>query len=184
VALCAAGCKHDDSKATPMTYLPTAQLVSQINQADTTPKSGTTTSSPIPVIVDHRLLIAVFRANAGYDAEAHASVLSPPDLVTFFDPTSGARVNEEVKSGGPPLGTEPFGVPRSEYAQLSAQLFGAYDTLLPAFAQGQTTADPALRAAAATYKSLFPRFAGKLLDRYYKEIGKDWFAWLDRMAGA
>jgi hypothetical protein len=184
VALCTAGCKHDESKVNPMSYLPTAQLVTEIQKADTTPTSGMSTSSPIPVLVDRRLLIAVFHSMAGYDPEARASVLSPPERVTFFDPSTGTRVKEESRPGGPPLGTEAFAVPRSEYPQLSAQLFGAYDVLLPAFAQGRATADPALQAAAKTFKIIFPRFAGKLLDRYYKEIGKDWFAWLDRMAGA
>jgi hypothetical protein len=184
VALCAAGCKHDESKATTMTYLPTAQLVAEIKKSDTTPTSGTATSLPIPVLEDHRLLVAVFVAPAAYDADARASVLSPPQRVTFFDPASGLRVREDAIVGGPPLGTDPFDVPRSEYAQLIAQLFDAYDVLIPAFAERRSAATPALQAAAKTYKKLFPRFAGKLLDRYYKEIGKDWFAWLDRMAGA
>lgn len=166
-----------------MTYLPTAQLVTEIKKGDTTPTSGVLTSLPIPVLVDHRLLIAVFAASAGYDADARASVLSPPERVTFFDPSNGLRVKEDATAGGPPLGTEPFDVPRSEYAQLIAQLFDAYDVLVPAFAERRSAVDPALQAAAKTYKKLFPRFSGKLLDRYYKEIGKDWFAWLDRMAG-
>jgi hypothetical protein len=184
VVLCAAGCKPNENRVTMMSYLPTAQLVAEIEKADTMPMSGTFTSSPIPVLVDHRLLIAVFRATAGYDPEARASVLSPPERVTFFDPSTGARVKEEPRPGGRPLGTEPFDVPRSEYRQLSAQLFGAYDVLLPAFAQGLAAAAPAVQAAAKTFKKIFPRFSGKLLAPYYTEIGKDWFAWLDRMAGA
>jgi hypothetical protein len=184
VVLCAAGCNHDDNKATTMKYLPTAQLVSEIENANTTPRSGTITSSPIPVLREHRLLIAVFQADAGYDPAARGSVLSPPTRVTFFDPVTGARVSEEPRPGGSPLGTEPFDVPRSEYRQLSAQLFGAYDVLLPAFAQGLVTADPTVHAAATTFKKVFSRFSGKLLDPYYHAIGKDWFAWIDSMAGA
>lgn len=167
-----------------MSYLPTAQLVSEIEKANTTPTSGTITSYPIPVLRDHKLLVAVFQATAGYDPEARGSVLSPPERVTFFDPVAGARVKEEPKPGGALLGTEPFDVPRAEYRQLSAQLFGAYDVLLPAFAQGLVTADPVVHSAARTFEKLFPRFSGKLLDPYYKEIGKDWFAWIDRMAAA
>ncbi len=167
-----------------MKYLPTAELVSEIDKADTTPMSGTMTSSPIPVLRDHQVQIAVFRTWAAYDPSARGSALSPPDRVTFFDPATGARVAEESMPGGTPLGIEAFEVPRTEYRQLRAQLFGAYDVLLPAFARGLATADPALRAAAMTFKKVFPRFAGKLLDPYYQEIGKDWFPWVDRMAGA
>lgn len=184
VVLCAAGCHHDDTKATTMKYLPTAQLVTEIEKADTTPRSGTITSYPIPVVRDHQLLIAVFQTTAGYDPQARGSVLSPPERVTFFDPSTGVRVNEEPRPGGPPLGTEPFDVPRTEYRQLSAQLFGAYDVLLPAFAQGLAMTDPVVQNAARTFKKLFPRFSGKLLDPYYKEIGEDWVAWIDRTAGA
>lgn len=166
-----------------MSYLPTAQLVTAIRSADATTTSGMTTSSPIPVLVDHRLLIAVFHATAGYDPEARASVLSPPERVVFFDASTGVRVKEDKRPGGRPLGTEAFDVPRSDHPQLSAQLFSAYDVLVPAFAQSRAVADPALQAAAKTYKKVFPRFSGKLLEPYYKEIGKDWFAWVDRMAG-
>lgn len=167
-----------------MKHLPTAELVSEIEKADTTPMSGTITSSPIPVLVDRGLLIAVFRASAGYDPSARGSALSPPDRVTFFDPSTGARVREEPRPGGAPIGIEAFEVRRTEYPQLRAQLFGAYDVLLPAFARGLATTEPAVQEAARTFKKVFPRFAGKLLDPYYREIGKDWFIWLDRMAGA
>lgn len=184
VVLCAAGCNHDNDKATTMKYLPTAELVSEIEKTSTTPRSGTLTSSPIPVLRDQRLLIAVFQASAGYDPSARGSVLSPPEHVTFFDPATGVRVTEESRPGGRPLGVEAFDVPRTEYHQLRAQLFGAYDVLLPAFARGLATADPTVQAAARTFKKVFPRFSGKLLYPYYKEIGKDWFAWLDRMVGA
>ena len=97
MVLCAAGCKPNENKVNTMSYLPTAQLVTEIEKADTTPTSGTITSSPIPVFLDHRLLIAVFRATAGYDPEARGSVLSPPARVTFFDPGTGARVKEEPR---------------------------------------------------------------------------------------
>lgn len=167
-----------------MKYLPTAELVSEIDKADTTPMTGTMMSSPIPVLRDHRVLIAVFRAGAGYDPSARGSLLSPPEHVAFFDPETGARVAEESRPGGGPLGVEAFDVPRTEYRELRAQLFGAYDVLLPAFAHGLATADPVVQAAARTFKKVFPRFSGKLLDPYYKEIGKDWFTWIDRMAGA
>ncbi len=184
VVLCAASCNDGDNKATTMKYLPTAELVSEIENANTTPRSGTITSYPIPIVRDNQLLIAVFQANAGYDPAARGSILSPPTRVTFFDAVTGARVNEEPRPGGPPLGTEPFDVPRAEYRQISALLFDTYDVLLPAFAQGRMTADPMVDAAAKTFKKVFPRFSGNLLDPYYKEIGKDWVAWLDRRVGA
>lgn len=168
---------------TTKSYLPTAQLVTEIENANTTPMSGTITSYPIPVILDHRLQIAAFQASAGYDHAARASELSSPDRVVFFDPTTGVRVKEEQRPGGRSLGTEPFDVPRSEYRALSAQLFSAYDVLLPAFVRGLVTADPVIEAAAYTFKKIFPRFSGKLLDPYYKEIGQDWFAWIDQMVG-
>jgi hypothetical protein len=174
----------DENKMTTKNYLPTAQLVTEIENADTTPTSGTMHSYPIPVIVDHRLQIAVFQASAGYDSAARASALSGPDRVAFFDPTTGVRLKDEQRPGGRPLGTEPFDVPRAEYRWLSAQLFAAYDVLLPAFAQELTTAEPVIEEAAKTFKQLFPRFSGKLLDPYYKQIGNAWFDWIDRMAGA
>ena len=56
--------------------------------------------------------------------------------------------------------------------------------LLPADAAGATEPQPALRAAATSFKRLFTMIGEHVLLPYYQAIGKDWFAWVDRMAGA
>ena len=109
-------------------------------------------------------------------------VLSPPEHIAYFDPSTGVRVLEEERAPAPPLGSEPFDIPRSEYPRLSAELYAAYDTLLPAFVLREAPVRPEVRSAAISFKRLFPRFSGKLLRPYYEQIGGEWFAWIDRVA--
>lgn len=160
-------------------YKPTAELVDEIMRSNPSWVSGTVTSYPIPVIENGRLLVAVFRYSAGYNTEIHGMDMGSPKQVLLVDPTTGALVREEPRAPVHALGNESFTVPPSEYMQLSAELYGAYDALLLPFVRRQK--GPEVAAAANTWKRVFARFEGKLLRPFYEQIGKDWFSWLDEV---
>jgi hypothetical protein len=75
--------------------------------------------------------------------------------------------------------------PGTTYEESLAQeqrLYHDYDVLLPAFAAGLLRVTPEVKTAAADFKELFARLAERPLLPYYKVVGKDFFAWLDRIA--
>jgi hypothetical protein len=189
LALVAAACDrgeatHGEQKAETMHPKPMAQLVEDIRRADTTPSTGEATSFPIPVRAGGGVQIAVFRYQSGYDAKKRETFVAPPVLVLFFDPVTGALLRQEPRQPGPTLGSESFDVPRTEVHALLAELYGAYDALLPAFAQGDAKPGPGIQAAARKYKEAFARVSGKLLMPAYTEIGRAWFQWIDAAAAS
>jgi hypothetical protein len=167
-----------------MQYKPMEQLVSDMRRLDGIPISGggDATSYPIPVRSEGRVLVAVFKYESGYDVSQRTSHIGSPSLVRFFDPATGERVREEKRAKAAMLGTEAFDVPRDEYRKLLPELYHAYDVLLPAFARGDAGPTPEIRAAAASYKHAFGRVVVKLLLPSYREIGKEWFAWIDTVS--
>jgi len=68
------------------------------------------------------------------------------------------------------------------YLAQQETLYSDYDVLLPAFASGATEAGSEVRAAAAAFQTTFERLAEKPLLPYYRVIGADFFAWLNRVA--
>jgi hypothetical protein len=178
------GCARAERKADAMQFKPMEQLVADIRRSDTPPRSGggDATSYPIPVRSEGRVLVAAFEYEAGYDIPKRTNHIGPPSLVRFFDPATGARVREEKRPAAAALGTEAFDVPRAEYRELLPELYRAYDVLLPAFARGDAKPAPEVRTAAKSYQRAFARVSGKLLLPYYREIGKDWFTWIDAAA--
>ena len=183
------GCKAGKEKADAttermmdaMTYMPLERLMDTVRRSDPAPRTGTGMSRPIPVLEDGRLQIAVFYYTSAFSTPEQAPLLSSPDRVVFFNAADGATVREEAVTNVIDLGSERFEIPRSEYPRLSAELFAAYDTLLPAFASGATSVPAEVKGAALTVKRLFPRFSGKLLAPYYQRIGRAWFTWLDQV---
>jgi hypothetical protein len=68
------------------------------------------------------------------------------------------------------------------YLAQQETLYRDYDVLLPAFAAGATQAGSDVKAAAVDFKVHFERLAEKPLLPYYRAIGRDFFAWLDRLS--
>jgi hypothetical protein len=180
LVLLEAGCRQDTQGGTAVLQLkPTAQLVRDIPGLFPNSRDGTTYSNPIPVLSGGRLSLAVFRYSSGTDWEKNGVGMDAPERVMYLDPETGALLREEPLPPAPSLGTERFDMSASEYLELTAKLYGAYDKLLPAFARQEKDPSPEVRAAANTFAELFPRFAGKLLKPYYDRIGKDWFSWIE-----
>jgi hypothetical protein len=161
-----------------MSYKPTAEIVQMIERERPPPRDGEAYSYPIPVRREGALEIAIFHYSAGYDAQKQGMLLGAADQITFYDPATGAQRHEEPMPPAPALGTEAFGVERGEYGRLSAELYAAYDTLLPAFTRAEARPSAEVKAAAIAYGAIFPKFAGKLFRPTYEKIGKDWFVWL------
>lgn len=117
----------------------------------------------------------------------------PPKALVLIDPYAGkVESAKDVTAAdfGQTVGTrEPLdydkaGPDRDQYTRDVEALYTALDILLPAYAEGVTEVQPNLKEAATTFKRVFAKVAEEVLMPYYHAIGKDWFAWIDRMAGA
>ena len=76
----------------------------------------------------------------------------------------------------------PPGMSYEESLVQQKKLFDEYDIVLPAFAKNSTQVSPQTKAAAADFKKLFEKLAERPLIPYYHIIGKDFFAWLDKVS--
>jgi hypothetical protein len=75
----------------------------------------------------------------------------------------------------------PPGMTYEESLSQEQRLYHDYDVLLPAFADISTDVLPEVRTAAPEFKALFEKLAERPLMPYYQVIGKDFFAWLDKV---
>lgn len=76
----------------------------------------------------------------------------------------------------------PPGLTSEQYFESLDRLNQAYDLVLPRFGARQSSADPETKAAAKGFKTLFQLLVEQPLLPYYQALGKDFFAWIDRMA--
>jgi len=120
--------------------------------------------------------------------------LMPPHYLAELDPDSG-RLERMVFVEPAEFGRQdppedyigrydmlPNGRTSDQYHALRAQLLAAYDKVLPAFLRGASSFGRELRQAAQDFLSLFPQVTEQPLLPYYREVGKDMFAWLERAA--
>ena len=69
-----------------------------------------------------------------------------------------------------------------EFLTKQGRLYQDYDLLMDPFATSRSGLAPAERAAAMEFKSLFPQVVESPLVPYYQVLGKDFFAWIGRVA--
>lgn len=153
--------------------------------------TGIAESWPVPTraggTMRLQVMICVVLPEYGYGL-----LYSPPKALVFIDPYAGkvesakdvtpADFGQSV-APGTALDYDKADPDRDQYARDVEALYTALDILLSAYAEGVNEAQPNLKEAATTFKRVFAKVAEEVLMPYYHAIGKDWFAWLDRMAG-
>jgi len=118
------------------------------------------------------------------------SRLRAPAYLSLVDPVEGAFITlRAVTPGdvGQPntagfIGTFalPDGMTSEEYIALRAELYRAYDAVLPHYAVKSHGGRDELRASAARFGDLFRRLHEPPLLPYYHHLGRDFFDWLAR----
>jgi hypothetical protein len=111
---------------------------------------------------------ALILARDGHFQELRS--MTPADVGLSDDPTK-------------PLGTYglPPGVTRDAFIELKERLLTAYDELMPAFFDGGAPAETTVRTA-KDFRAVFDQITERILDPYYRAVGRRFFAWLDATA--
>jgi hypothetical protein len=82
-----------------------------------------------------------------------------------------------------PLGT--YGLPPNvtpeAFTEQKERLLTAYDHLMPAFFDGGAPAETTARTA-KDFRAVFDQIGERILDPYYRAVGRRFFAWLDAAA--
>lgn len=76
----------------------------------------------------------------------------------------------------------PPGMKPDEFTAQQKRLYELYDQVLPAFAAGQPSLPDDQKKAAAEFQTLFAKLTEAPLQPYYQVAGKDFFAWLTKVA--
>jgi len=164
---------------------------------------GTHQSYPVPVPGAKGLRVAFFYCTAMIIRPGEGLQLLTPSYVAFLDATTGefellkavvpgefGQKHKEDEILGKYL-TLPERM-AAEFLTRQVLLYQAYDALLPAFAVDQADVPPQakkaareaqdVQKAAVQFRSLFPAVTEGPLQGYYQALGKDFFAWLNRLA--
>jgi hypothetical protein len=149
-------------------------------------------SYPIPVRQEGGLRVAFLYCPHGRLDPAEGPHLLAPSHLAFLQAETGKfesiRQVTPADFGQPHQPGEDIGIHRMPaglnvdtfYAE-EDRLSRAYDVLLPAFAAGVTDYPPEVRKAAAEFRRLFPWLAEACLMPYYHTVGKEFFAWVNRI---
>jgi hypothetical protein len=147
----------------------------------------------IPARVGGQLFVVIV-AGSAVPAPDGAQDIYAPRVAAFVDPITAqvdhvkTLVTGDLCADGEPgkyLKTNPS--ERVDWVALKRDqkdLDAVYDTLLPLFAANTESVPPEGRSAARRFKQLFPKLSINALDSCYHALGKDWFAWVDRIAGS
>lgn len=147
---------------------------------------------PIPVRTAGRCLIAILAARESFGQDRKLRFVAP-DYVIYLDPEDGHLIQmkavEPSDFGQPHQPGEIIGgwgvneLPNTpdEITQMWKNLIAALDVLLPVYVEDRRITDE-VRQAARTFLRLFDIVGEKAFRPYYRALGKDFFAWLDRIA--
>lgn len=147
----------------------------------------------IPVREGGRLFVVIV-AGSAVPGPNGAEDIRAPQVAAFVDPST-AQVDhvKTLAKGDVCAEGEPgryLKTNKSEKVDQDARerdqkdLDAAYDALLPLFAANVSSVRPEIATAARRLKQLFPKLAIDALDPCYRALGREWFAWVDRMASA
>lgn len=177
-----------------MRFKPMAQLVqtARLQPAQALPDE-THQSWPIPVLAADGLRAAFLFAPRNLDRE-RGQLLFPPTYLAQIDAATGrflelrAVTPAEFGQADPPgefLGAYalPAGVDAQRYLSLEADTLRALDALVDAFADDARSIEGAFARSAADVSRLYWALTAAPLHRYYRAVGRRFFAWLDAVAG-
>lgn len=162
--------------------VPIAALVNRLVEAGMSFSSRMRPSLPIPGIAEKGLIITLLWGpprcyrrpgelwRIDLDAQSGAFIelrgLTPASV--GMSPRDGLDEGDQVDRGDAAAG--------------DAEMFAAYDALLPGF--GRDSLDRALKPTAAMFRRRFADLATAELGPAYEQIGRQFFAWLRRLDAA
>jgi hypothetical protein len=179
-----------------MTTLPVTKPIARLTKVGShsfigTPSAGNYHSFPIPVRSRGKTCVAFLYATAEVDAATQALRLHVPAYVSLVDVLT-ARFDElrefapsEIGLAQPSDGwlgeCRPYDDwKKPEVLAALAALYRGYDALLPAFTAASDNLTSELRRAAGEFATAFGSLAEPCLIPYYRGVGREFFAWLDR----
>jgi hypothetical protein len=121
--------------------------------------------------------------------EPEGTIIYPPSYLGVFDRSDGSLLKlsavepSDFGQSHPtqePLGVAnmPEGMTFEQFMNLRAELFSAYDLLVPAFSGKEARLDKPQYEAAQRFLTLFPQLSEAVLKPYYEHVGKEFFGWL------
>lgn len=147
-------------------------------------------SYPIPLKFGDRLRVAFLYCPSRVSPQFGLQLVAPNYIATL-DVESGKF--EEMRAAAPNdfgqphkeaelIGKYPMpeGMNPEQFIAAQAELYRAYDILLPMFA-GNAVVPADVKDTARRFKSLFSQIAEPPLLPYYQSVGKEFFAWVERL---
>jgi hypothetical protein len=148
---------------------------------------------PLPAMQGNAVILQVIIAPSVI-REPEGTIIFPPSYLGLFQSTDASLLKlmavDDTYFGqahpvGEPLGVAnmPEGMTFDQFINLRAELFAAYELLIPPFSKKEVNLNDQQYKAVASFLTLFPQLSEAVLKPYYEYVGKEFFAWLQEIRG-
>jgi hypothetical protein len=148
---------------------------------------------PLPVIQGNAVILQVIIAPSVI-REPEGTIIFPPTYLGLFQSADGSLLKlmavdpshfgqshpVQEKLG---VANMPEGMTFDQFINMRAELFAAYDLLIPPFSRREVNLNEQQYKAVASFLTGFPQLSEAVLRPYYEFVGKEFFTWLQEKRG-